>query len=175
MRWMILLMALATSARAEGGVLEDFTDPQGWSYVSDRVMGGVSDGGAQLARDGDRAYAALRGTVSTANNGGFIQIRRALDGLPAETEALILDVRGNGETYHVHLRTVDQRRPWDYFSARFVAGPDWRQIVLPLSDFRADRRDPGARLRPEDVRSIGLVAYGKDFEAALDVAAIGVR
>ena len=46
-----------------------------WNYVSDRVMGGVSTGGASLEKDGDVTFARLAGNVSTRNNGGFIQLR----------------------------------------------------------------------------------------------------
>ena len=46
-----------------------------WQYISDQTMGGVSDGQAILDKDGDMIFARLTGNVSTANNGGFIQIR----------------------------------------------------------------------------------------------------
>ena len=46
-----------------------------WQYVSDRVMGGVSDGQVTLEQDGEMYYARLTGNVSTKNNGGFIQLR----------------------------------------------------------------------------------------------------
>ena len=45
-----------------------------WRYVSDRVMGGVSDGQVFLEQDGDVIYARLTGNVSTRNRGGFIQL-----------------------------------------------------------------------------------------------------
>ena len=46
-----------------------------WQYVSDRVMGGVSDGKVSLEQEGEMYYARLTGNVSTKNNGGFIQLR----------------------------------------------------------------------------------------------------
>ena len=49
-----------------------------WQYVSDRVMGGVSDGQVALEQDGEMYYARLTGNVSTANNGGFIQLRASV-------------------------------------------------------------------------------------------------
>ena len=45
-----------------------------WRYVSDRVMGGVSDGQVFLEQDGNVIYARLTGNVSTRNRGGFIQL-----------------------------------------------------------------------------------------------------
>ena len=49
-----------------------------WKYVSDRVMGGVSEGNVYLEKDGDTSFARLIGDVSTRNNGGFIQLRSAV-------------------------------------------------------------------------------------------------
>ena len=172
---MFLWVALATSAEAEMAVLDDFSDPSRWSYVSDRVMGGVSDGGAAMARDEGRVFAQLRGEVSTANNGGFIQIRRPVDGFPPNTTGLMLDVRGNGATYYVHLRTNASRRPWQYYAASFTAPESWSQIDLPLSSFTANGWGLTAELAPEDVTSVGIVAYGANYTAALDVARIVLR
>ena len=88
-----------------------------WRFVTDGVMGGVSRGKLSFESSDDVDYARLTGDVSTANNGGFIQLRAGISmaGLPAGGAGLdgirILS-RGNGETYFVHLRTRDNRRPW---------------------------------------------------------------
>ena len=51
-------------------------DPQQrWTYVSDQVMGGVSQGQLQFEQQDGEKYARMSGRVSTENNGGFIQIR----------------------------------------------------------------------------------------------------
>ena len=49
-----------------------------WQYISDRTMGGVSDGQAFLDQDEGIIFARLTGNVSTDNNGGFIQLRTKL-------------------------------------------------------------------------------------------------
>ena len=46
-----------------------------WQYISDQVMGGISDGEVTLEQDGEMFFARLTGNVSTKNNGGFIQLR----------------------------------------------------------------------------------------------------
>jgi len=73
-----------------------------WQYVSDRVMGGVSDGQVSLEQDGDIYFARLTGNVSTANNGGFIQLRASVSFANSEKEGKNLQGvrlrRGNGET-----------------------------------------------------------------------------
>ena len=44
-----------------------------WRLVTDGVMGGVSSGRLDVGEIGGRSCLRLRGEVSTANNGGFIQ------------------------------------------------------------------------------------------------------
>ena len=74
-----------------------------WRFVTDGVMGGVSRGKLSFESSDDVDYARLTGDVSTANNGGFIQLRAGISmaGLPAGGAGLdgirILS-RGNGET-----------------------------------------------------------------------------
>ena len=79
-----------------------------WQFISDRTMGGISDGQASLEKDGDMFFARLTGNVSTANNGGFIQLRSTLSfsNLYKENNKLKgvrLNVRGNGEIYHIFI------------------------------------------------------------------------
>ncbi|WP_168797848.1 CIA30 family protein [Pacificoceanicola onchidii] len=166
-----------TAAKAGGLMIEDFTDgeAEAWRYVSDRVMGGVSDGTMQLVRQGADQFARLTGTVSTANNGGFIQMRRALDGaLLEQGTGLRLRLRGNGARYFVHLRPSGSLRPWHYFAAEFETSGQWEEIVLPWSRFTA-QGGLKATFDPARVTSIGLVAYGADYEALLDVAWVKVE
>ena len=49
-----------------------------WGYISDRTMGGISNGQAFLDEDENKIFARLTGNVSTDNNGGFIQLRSTL-------------------------------------------------------------------------------------------------
>ncbi|RYH02273.1 NADH ubiquinone oxidoreductase [Salipiger sp. IMCC34102] len=149
-----------------------FDDTTTWRFISDQVMGGASEGAAELRHEDGRSFAALRGEVSTDNGGGFLQVRREVEGLPKETRALAFDVRGNGEMYEVHLRTVNSDRPWHYYTARFTAPAHWETVTLPLSDFESNGRGLTAELRPQDLRGIGLVAYGRDYTARLDMAQI---
>ena len=171
----ILLLMISAPAMADPMLIEDFSQDAGdrWSYTSDRVMGGVSDGGAALGSEGDLEFARLRGTVSTANNGGFIQIRQELaTPLPDDADGISLRVRGNGEGYYIHLRPKQSRRPWQYFQAAFDTKNDWQDITLPWSAFTPQGGLP-TTFAPADIRSIGIVAYGKDYEAALDIDWIG--
>ena len=144
-----------------------------WGYVQDGVMGGVSQGQLSFASEGDTSYARLTGTVSTDNNGGFIQFRAGIaEGLPDWTQALRLRVKGNRESYFVFIRTTDRRRPWHSYRARFETTDEWRDVDLPLADFTPSQPSLPPDLKPQKLVGIGIVAYGKDFEADLSESEI---
>jgi len=54
-----------------GAMANDLIKTGQWVYLADRVMGGISEGTAQF----EDQVIRLSGEVSTANNGGFIQVR----------------------------------------------------------------------------------------------------
>lgn len=161
-------IAIAGPTRAQEGGMIPVTQVQ-WSYLADTVMGGVSTGGARIEDGALR----LSGQVSTANNGGFIQARTALDGAPAGSTALRLRVRGNGERYFVHLRTTRTRLPWQYYQQGFATTGAWAEVVLPLAGFAPSGRMLGRAVAPDEIRSLGLVAYGRDHAADVSLAAFG--
>ena len=77
--------------------------------------------------DGDDVVAHMTGSVSTENNGGFIQFRRTIT-LPETLTGLRLRVRGNNQRYFVHIRTGGTVLPWQYYSAEFFASENWDDI-----------------------------------------------
>lgn len=158
-------------------VFEDFTDGAGdrWAFVTDGVMGGVSQGQAGLVETEDGPAARLSGQVSTDNNGGFIQIRRRFEtGLLANTREITVTARGNGEEYWVFLRPEGMARRWYSYRHAFTVTGEWADYTLPLGGFEPSHAGMAPTFRPEDVFSLGLVAYGRDFEALLDVRRITV-
>ena len=83
-------------------------------------MGGLSEGNVSLEQDGEMTFIRLSGNVSTENNGGFIQLRTStsMSNKPLmfksihnsrkdgkKIKGVRLNVRGNGETYHVFYST----------------------------------------------------------------------
>jgi hypothetical protein len=147
-----------------------------WQYVSDRVMGGVSDGQVSLEQDGEMYYARLTGNVSTANNGGFIQLRASVSFTNSEKEGknlqgVRLNVRGNGETYYIHIRTNESWSPSDYYATTFKADADWKMIDLPFSSFKR-RWSKDSVLDPKKIRSFGIVAYGRDHVSDISVSTL---
>ena len=155
----------------------DYTPPdaRAWTYLSDQVMGGVSEGQAGIAGPASAQYLRLTGDVSTKNRGGFIQVRATLEQpLPAGAKGVIIATRGNGEGYFVHLRTKGTVLPWQYYQAAIPSGPDWQEIRLPFSAFKPSGRMLRNELRAERVTSLGAVAYGRDHVADLSFRWIGV-
>ena len=141
-----------------------------WSAISDQVMGGISEVNFyEIEEDGKKFY-RLEGDVSTENNGGFIQSSVGVYINSKDFEGIRLKIRGNNNEYFVHLR-APRMMPWNYYYAEFYATNEWQIIELPLSSFKYSRNQKqGIDFRT--IRSIGLVAYGKDFTAQLDIANI---
>ena len=158
-------------------IIDDFTEnPQKrWRFYTDQVMGGVSEGRASVRTDPEGPYVRLEGLVSTANNGGFIQIRRrVMDGVK-DAEGILLKVRGNGENYYIHLNTnetifLPQQYRY-YYQAIFQTSKDWTEVKLPFSTaFKRSNANISASFDGNQVRTIGILAYGKDHNALLEIS-----
>lgn len=145
-----------------------------WRLVTDQVMGGRSSG--ELIPDHYLGHNCLRmrGSVSTENNGGFVQLALNLaegDEFDASRyTGLSMKVAGNGEQYNLHLRTSELWLPWQSYRADFIAEPKWREIRVPFSDFKPYRTR--SRLNPAKLVRIGLVAIGRQFDADLCVGSV---
>jgi hypothetical protein len=161
-------------------LIDDFSDPGRmsalgtfWRGFTDQVMGGVSTASSKLETIDGRKALRLTGTVSLENNGGFVQVALPLtgSGAPLDVSAykgIRLTVRGNGEKYHIHLRTTTTTLPWQYYHAEFVAGPKWTTAELPF-----DRFTPAsirAKLDPSVLTRIAVVASEKAFQADVTVS-----
>jgi hypothetical protein len=175
--WLALPVALVAGHLWAGDLMADDQKPvqdYSWTYLADTVMGGVSEGQADLQNRNGSTVLQLTGTVSTENRGGFIQVRTALpDGLPPAAIGIRLRVRGNGEQYFVHLRTTSTRLPWQYYQAPFDTSANWQIVDIPLDRFKASGSILPDQVKPEAIRSLGIVAYGRDHLADVSVQSIG--
>jgi hypothetical protein len=168
------------NGQPESLLIDDFSGSEGissfgprWRMFTDQVMGGVSKADWDYDSIDGRRCVRLRGDVSLANNGGFVQIALPLTKEDRPFDAsLFKGVRlwayGNGDAYHIHLRSTDTRRPWQYYGAKFVADSAWRMIELPFSYFKPESL--GTELKSEKLVRIAIVAIGKEFKADIAVA-----
>ena len=145
---------------------------QRWLYFADTVMGGQSTGIVNFEQSGQTHYARLRGNVTTRNNGGFIQIRKKISGLPKDIIGLRLEAKGNNQIYHVFLRTSGTILPWQYYKAEFSVKKTWGKLKIPIANFERSSGFLSKKINPETIKSIGLVAFGRDFTADLMVSEV---
>ena len=102
----ILYLVFIKQGIGEEILFENFiNNPQEkWEFISDQVMGGVSDGKVEYFKEDDKSYARMTGIVSLENNGGFIQIRKKMDfSLSKEIKSIKIQVRGNNQEYFIHI------------------------------------------------------------------------
>jgi len=171
---------MPTPAPAQPVMLENFNKgaQDRWEYIADTVMGGVSEGRVQFVTADDQTVLKLSGNVSTQNNGGFIQARLPLqEALPESAQGIWLKVRGNNQPYFVHLRTSGTLLPWQYYQAKFEVSDTWQVVRLPWSAFEPSEGFSSVLLRETPlatkIKSIAIVAFGRDHQADVEVAEIG--
>ncbi|NJO32639.1 MAG: CIA30 family protein [Rhodospirillales bacterium] len=126
-------------------------------------MGGVSSGEMTVGPVAGRLALRMRGEVSLANNGGFIQMSLdlATDGGAVDASVwggIELAICGNGETYGLHLRTLDVARPWQSYRHGFKAERHWQTVRLPFDRFTPHRTD--VPLDVHRLRRLGLAVAG---------------
>ena len=149
----ILAPAMAEQPINGRAMLEDFTmQPETrWRFFTDQVMGGVSTGSVAFAKENGQTFARMTGRVSTANNGGFIQMQLDLTIPPPDSATGVrIVVRGNSQDYFVHLRTSGTLLPWQYYQAKFSVTENWSEVRLPMAAFTAS----GAISNPSTYRSL---------------------
>ena len=164
---------LSTSlGMGENKLIDDFSNESQnrWQFFTDQVMGGISEGNASLVSDKSGQYVRLEGSVSTANNGGFIQIRTDINEGTNEAKGIIIKAKGNGEDYYIHLRTSGTVLPWQYYQISFPTSKNWSEIKLPFANFERSSSWISKKITGEKIRTLGIVAYGKNHNAKLDVA-----
>ena len=162
-----LIFATSFSSAA---MAQNLIETSQWSYFTDTVMGGVSNGSASIEIKGTNKTIRLKGQVSTANNGGFIQVRTLIPKrLIKQKIGIKLKVKGNGQEYYLHIRTSNTRLPWHYYQQGFDTTNSWSEVKLPFESFTKSSAVLRTTLNPEFIKSIGIVAYGKDHLADVSV------
>ena len=188
---LLVLLTFTTIASANEEILSfPFTldNVKDWKYFSDQVMGGVSEGQVSLEQDGDMVFTRLTGNVRTDNNGGFIQLRTStsLSNKPLmfkllhnskkdgkKLQGIRLKVKGNGEKYHIFIQTtIFYRLPTGYHIATFDTSPNWETVEIPFNKFKKLKDNIDSKISAKDIKTFGIVAYGRDFKSDLSVSSV---
>ena len=169
-----LLVSFFVLVFASGGAIaENIIQTGQWSYFADTVMGGVSEGTAEFESRGVNKTIRLTGEVSTANNGGFIQVRSSGPWeLPEGKIGIKLRVKGNGNQYFLHIRNSSTRLPWHYYQQGFEANTFWTEVKLPFESFVKSSSLLRTSMNQDTIKTIGIVAYGKDYTADISVMSL---
>ena len=170
-----LYFSLPSNASDINKIIDDFTDSpeRRWQFYTDQVMGGVSAGEASVKLGPEGPYLRLEGLVSTANNGGFIQIRRNVSERSKDAKGILLKVRGNGEKYYIHVNTNETtflpQQYRFYYQASFLASKNWSEVKIPFSTFKRSNSQISKYFNGKNLETIGLLAYGRNHNALLEV------
>ena len=164
-----LILTLGLTLMSEIVTAKNLVEKNNWAYLADTVMGGVSQGSAEFSSGALK----LIGKVSTENNGGFIQVRTRINSSEARDKiGLKIKVKGNGDTYYLHVRNASSRLPWHYYTVSFRTSEKWQEILIPFESFEKSATFMPKKLKADTIKTIGLVAYGKDHDAEVSIATL---
>lgn len=175
------------------GVIDDMSDPfpftssgSQWQGITDRVMGGVSNGSLSRETIGGKLANVLRGTVSLENNGGFIQMATDLSLEPSvdlfvhatDYDGVELEVYCEGadaeEYFNVHLRTpVCERKFSSYRATTAIEPGKWALVRLPWDAFEGHGPGPDVNPFVPSLRRLGIVSIGEAKDVVLAVGKVG--
>lgn len=169
------------------GIIDDLTEPfpltksgNEWRGISDRVMGGMSDGFIKRETIQGRPANILSGHVSLANGGGFIQMVTDLPLDPMQPSVDASDYDGIEITvlcnhhplqFNIHLRTPGTLQQASYrHTVELETSDNWETIRIPFSSFKLH----GAEHLPVNLdysalKRIGIVAIGQEMDVSLAV------
>ena len=175
--YFVYLRLNSENLNSETMIIDNLTPEknQKWVFFTDRVMGGVSSGKLEIGSEDGSKFYSMTGNVSTANNGGFIQFQADLSNISNTEEVfngIKIKVRGNNENYQIFIRTNLTVLPWQYYSSEFYASSQWKEIKLPFSSFKRSNFYQPKNINNTDIRTLGIVAYGKNYSADLNVGLI---
>ena len=158
-------------------VLFDFSTPaatSAWYARNDNVMGGISDGYAQVSPNQTLLFA---GEIRFENNGGFASIQTLFD-TPRDISAydgVVIWMKGNGDRFGIYLRNGTGGLA---YQATFMTTGEWQEVRLPFSAFRSIRSGEPVMAPPFDptrLRSMSVMnGYNQPGKFAVEIRAIGV-
>lgn len=142
-------------------ILRNFNEPSReapWYAQNDDVMGGVSEGQADI-KEGQLHFA---GKLSMENNGGFAQIYSRVEQSDfSEYSGICLRVKGDGREYQFRLATNARFRGSRiaYRASFTTTAGEWTEISIPFSSFVPSWRGNILSGPPLDLTSVQQIAF----------------
>ena len=185
--FIVITFFISSNSMAEKMIIDDMKNQSGapdeefcesgnakWCFVTDKVMGGISNGSLEFKQEDETYFYRMTGELSLENNGGFIQFRTKLENHPKgkSFKGVRLRVRGNNNEYAVHVRTKYLFLPWQYYESAFQATDAWTTVELPFTTFKKSNFYQPSNVSSQDIKTIGIVAIGREFVAEIDLASI---
>ena len=88
-------------------------------------------------------------------------------------QGIRLKVKGNGEKYHIFIQTtIFYRLPTGYQIASFDTSPEWETVEIPFNSFKNLKDNKNSNIDAKDIKTFGIVAYGRDFKSDLSVSSL---
>ena len=87
-----------------------------------------------------------------------------------EYKTLKIKMKGNGDEYFLHLRNRSSRLPWQYYQASFTSDTVWRKVKIPFKQFKKSSNFMKSAFDQKTIKTIAIVAYGKDYIADITVS-----
>ena len=169
----LFFFIMTNQVSAEEIFRDDFEDSSKWKFIADDVMGGLSTGSVVYEMEEGTSIAYLNGEVTTENNGGFIQLQRKMKDVDLDQARFIkIIARGNNQKYFIHLRTTGTILPWQYYQSSFTVKENYQEFILPIDEFKRSGSFLSDKVRPRTIKSIGVVAFGRDHVANIYVKEI---
>ena len=157
-------------------ILENGQSAKGsdWISVDDGVMGGKSQGNAEIADEVMR----FSGELSLENNGGFSSVKLQEPMNFEGAEAVVLRIRGDGRPYQLRLSTNALHRGSRIaYQAEFATQKDeWVEVRVPFSRMKASHhgnRLAGPPLNLSEITEFGFLLSDKQagqFKLTVDWA-----
>lgn len=133
-----------------------------WTRVNDTVMGGVSRSSISQTSSGTLLF---EGQLSLDNNGGFVSIRNRPAALNLQNATgILVNVRGDGRTYYLDLRSRRQSSAGSFRAAFATVENEWKEIYIPFTLFKRQsfgRIIRNAVLNPREIDSVGFTLSDK--------------
>jgi len=158
-------------------VIDDFADAKTspWEFVTDKVMGGKSTGKMTFVTHEEKTTLHMTGSVSAKKKNNFIQVRRPFDLKKkyfngSAYHGLRLGVKGNRQTYAIHLKTSSTPFPWQRYEAEFKADGTWQEVFILFKDFKP--KSLKRAVKASKLKTIALVAMTPNMKADIYIAEI---